>query len=242
MIYHTEGLFQIAFGDARTAFDPRNHKALSSGNELLKTIPFNQLAKSMTIEQLVFLHQVHSNQGLSVTSYEQATNIKPFYFDGDFLITSVPQTGLAIATGDCLPIIFYNPVSQVVAIAHAGWRGSVKSVATRALEQMKIVSDIDKKKLRVFFGPSVKRCCYAVGPEVLNALNIFYYKDAVIQKRGGTVLFDLPLFNRLQLQEAGVPKKAFNLAYNRCTICTPSFCSYRRDKNFERQMTVVALR
>ena len=240
MIYHTEGLFQISFGDVRTAFDPRNHKALQSGNELLKTVPFNQLAKSMTITQLVFLHQVHSNQGLSITSYEQAARIKPFYFDGDFLITTVSQIGLAIATGDCLPIIFYNPVNQVVAIAHAGWRGSMQNVATQALEQMKKVCDI--KHIRIFFGPSAKRCCYAVGSEVLNALNTFYYKDAVIQKRGGTVLFDLPLFNRLQLQEAGVPKKAFNLAYNECTICTSSFCSYRRNKNFERQMTVVALR
>jgi purine-nucleoside/S-methyl-5'-thioadenosine phosphorylase / adenosine deaminase len=240
MIYHTEGLFQIAFGDARTSFDLRNFKK-QYNNDLLQYKPFNQLKKSMSINQLIFLHQVHGNHGLSVTSLDQAVHLRPFYFDGDFLITTVSEIGLAIATADCLPIILYNPVNQLIGIAHAGWRGSMAHIATQMLEHM-IVMGSNAQHMRVFFGPSARRCCYAVGPEVLSALDSFYFKDSVIQSRKSSVFFDLPHFNRLQLQEAGIPKSAFNLAYNHCTICDPSLCSYRRDRNSDRQMTVVALR
>ncbi len=242
MLYHTEGLFQIAFGDARSGFYSREYKNLESCRALLNQKPFDQLKRSMHLEQLVFLHQVHGNQGLVITNRQQANHLMPFSHEGDFLCSNLAGIGLAVATGDCLPIILYSSLSPVVAIVHAGWRGSMQRVAVEALEQLKRCFGIDGKNIRVFFGPSAKRCCYEVGPDLINALDAFYYKDEVLHRLEDHIFFDLPRFNRLQLQEAGLSEAAFNTSYNYCTICNPSFCSYRRQHNAERHMTVVALR
>jgi purine-nucleoside/S-methyl-5'-thioadenosine phosphorylase / adenosine deaminase len=243
MLYHTEGLFQIAFGDARAAFDPLDYKKTESGHVLLDQKPFDHIKQSMHIDQLIFLHQVHGNQGLIITGREQVGHLMPFSHEGDFLCTNLPGIGLAVATADCLPIVLYSSsLFPCVAVAHAGWRGSVQSVAVEALEQFKRSFGVDEKSIRVFLGPSAKRCCYSVGDEVEDALDSFYYKDDVLHRLAGQTFFDLPRFNQLQLQEAGLSKEAFTLSYNYCTMCDPAFCSYRRQHSSARNMTVVALR
>lgn len=241
MLYHAESFFQIAFGDVRSQFHPKKfiHEA---STKLLSREPFLQIKKFMKINELIFLHQVHGNYGLTINDRKQLVQFKSFEHDGDFILTNLSSVGIAIATADCLPIILYNSFCPAVGIIHAGWRGSVAQVAVAALEHMIRSFNIDISTMRVFFGPSAQRCCYSVGQEVIDKLKAFSFKDDVIREVDGTLFFDLPLFNMLQLQEAGVPPSAFNGAYNVCTICTPSFCSYRRQQGNQRNMTVVALR
>jgi len=242
MLYHAEGFFKIAFGDVRSQFNPRELKFTERSKQLLAQQPFEQLKHSMKLNQLILLHQVHGNAGLTISSTKQAEQFEAFSSDGDFLITNVRSVGLAIATADCLPIVLYSAFCPVIAVVHAGWRGSVARVALTALEHMERIYFVKPSMVRVFFGPSARLCCYAVGQNVLEDLNYFSYKDDVIKTRGAETFFDLPLFNQLQLQEAGILKSAFNVAYNSCTICDDSFCSYRRQKNTQRQMTVVSLK
>lgn len=242
MILHTEGLFNIVFGDARTAFDPKEYKKFLPGESLLSCSPFSSLQKSMHLEQLVFLHQIHSTEGTAIVSHDQASKIPPFRYDGDFLMTNVPMVGLAIATADCLPIILYSPFCNVIALVHAGWRGSTNGIVFNVVRQMTQVFGIKPKDLRVFFGPHARSCCYEVGHDVLNTLDAFCYKEDVIHRIAGKTYLDLLLFNQLLLQEMGVLKQSFSKSYALCTMCNASFCSYRRQQNANRQMTVVTLK
>ncbi|HEY2520526.1 MAG TPA: laccase domain-containing protein, partial [Streptosporangiaceae bacterium] len=43
----------------------------------------------------------------------------------DVLVTADPGTVLAVLAADCVPIVLYDPVAQVLACAHSGWRGTV---------------------------------------------------------------------------------------------------------------------
>lgn len=241
MIYHTARELQIVFGGSQEAFEPQRYKHLESGKRLLDEKPFDYLKNLMHIEHLIFLHQVHGNQGLIISTFEQAVAMKPFSSDGDFLISNLSGIGLAVATADCLPIILYSPHHHIVGIVHAGWRGSANRVVVKALECLKNMGGLDEKNIQVFFGPSAKKCCYSVGSEVLDSLHDFSYKDQVVHQYAGQTFFDVPLFNQLQLQEAGLPKESFTMDYNYCTICDLSFCSYRRQHDTMRQMTVVAM-
>jgi YfiH family protein len=241
MLFHTESFFHIAFGDLRTQFVPQDFYMIPT-NAILQEQPFCVVKKYMKIKNLIFLQQVHGNSGLLIENYDQLASMRNFELQGDFIISSVGGIGIAIATADCLPIILYSPTIPVIAIIHAGWRGSVERVAIAALEQMKSRFKIHPSTVRVFFGPSAKRCCYNVGQEVLGKLNPFSFKDEVLWEFDGQTYFDLPLFNKLQLQDAGIKASAFNLFYNFCTLCGASFCSYRTFKNSQRQMTVVALK
>ena len=240
-MFYKNSSFAIYFGDARTKFIPDQVAQEGFKQNILDNEPFNQLRHTMQLEHVTFLHQVHGNHGVVVSSSDQIKHENLFFNDGDFLITSLPRIGLGVATADCLPIVVYDEVNKVIANVHAGWRGSAQEIVVRAVEVMckNFGSKLDR--LQFFFGPSGNVCCYEIKEDILPHFEKFPFKDEVIQQRDTRLMLDIVALNRLQLQTLGIKKNVCNVAYNACTLCTPSFCSFRRSKNAERQMTVVAL-
>lgn len=236
---HKDPSFTIFFGDIRNQFMP----SMFAGSILESQESFKPVIKLAECEGLLFLHQVHGNQGLAIDAWDMAKPIPSFALEGDFLITNISGLGLGVATADCLPIVLYDRFSHSAAIVHAGWRGSCKQVVGAALERMEARFNTQPDSVKVFFGPAAKSCCYEVGEDVLNHLEQFSYGFEVVQKIGDSWRLDVARLNQLQLQELGVPKNAFHGSYNICTICNQSFCSYRRQKGASyRQMTVVTLK
>lgn len=242
MLLHNGPLFRIYFGNAQDNLYPNMYLNLPVAKHVLDIKPFVALRRIMHIDSLIFLRQVHSNQGIALSAAEAAT-LRPFSCEGDFLITDVPLVGIGVMTADCLPIVMYDNVNNVIAIAHAGWQGSVNGVARNAVERMCEIYGSEPEHIRVFFGPSAKVCCYTVTNDFLRNLEKFSEVDRVIQRHDGKNFFDLPLFNKLQLESIGIKKEAFRLEYNICTICDKKFFSFRRQgQKAGRQMTVVSLK
>lgn len=240
MLIHNNPLFSIYFGNADDRLSPDEYLCYPPDKELLSIEPYTKLKKLMNLEDLFFLHQIHSTQGVVISGTKQ---FKPFLQQGDYLITNQKHIGIGVMTGDCLPIIFYDNLHNVAAIIHAGWRGSVEHVATKALRELQDHFGTKIEHMRIFFGPSAKSCCYQVGSEFEKHLEPFSFTDQILHKEEKGIMFDLPLCNKLQLEAVGVPKEAFRLQYNFCTICDLRYCSHRRDGNARlRQMTVIALR
>lgn len=232
MLLHHNPLFRIYFGDARDKIFPS--VSLEEKSALLK--------KQMEIQALVFLHQVHGTQGEYIFDQEHAADLQSLSADGDYLITSTPHIGIGILTADCLPIICYDTFNQAVAIIHAGWRGSVQGIALVTLNKMQQEIGTKLENVRVFFGPCAKVCCYQVTPDFLAHLEPFAFADQVIKHQNSSLFFDVPLFNRLLLEDYGIARNAFQLQYNYCTIEDSSFYSYRRQgSQAGRQMTVACL-
>lgn len=243
MLIHNSPLFNVYFGDARTQFIPRELYGMKMNKTLLITEPFDAMQKIMHLDQLLFVHQVHGIDGVAITSHEQAQELAPFSVDSDYLVTNVTGIGLAIATADCLSIVLFDKVHHAIGVVHAGWRGTVKGVSVEALKRMQAMFGTRPEDIMVFFGPSAKACCYKVGQEVLEALESFSCNEQVLHHEEGGILFDVPLLNRILLEEAGVKKAAFHVSYNACTLCNEGFCSYRKSKGEPyRQMTVAVLK
>ena len=240
MIYKNSS-FAIYFGDAQTKFIPSAVAQQSVNQNSVQIEPFDQLQLMMQLEDVTFLHQVHGNRGVVVSSPDQIKRENLFFCDGDFLITSLPRIGLGIATADCLPIVVYDAAHNVIANVHAGWRGSAQEIIVRAVEAMQnnFGSKIDH--LTFFFGPSGNVCCYEIKEDILPYFEKFPFKDKIIKQHDTRLMLDIVALNRLQLETLGIKESACNVDYNACTLCTPSFCSFRRLKNAERQMTIVAL-
>lgn len=244
MILHNDPLFYLSFGDQRNSFAPKQFYAIKSSDELLKQKQFFTTKKALNLTHLAVLKQTHSAAGFSLQTEHDISILQPYQHDGDYLITNLPQVGLGVATADCLPIIFFDSQNNTIAIAHAGWAGSVQNIAIKTIEHMQRDFGTQLEYLRIFFGPSAKVCCYEVKEDFMEKLENFSYAKRIIQKRGNKLYFDLPLLNRLQLEALGVQKQAFKANYNLCTICSiPAFCSFRRDgADSKRQMTIVALK
>lgn len=149
--------------------------------------------------------------------------------DGDALITRQPRTPLAVLVADCVPVLLWDPDGGVVAAVHAGWRGTADAIVPGALKSMADRAGTAPARVRAALGPSIGGCCYAVGPEVVEALEQVAPPGSVrIPSDDGALRVDLRRINRALLGAAGVPDRAIE-DVGGCTCCERRFFSYRRD-------------
>jgi YfiH family protein len=241
MLLHSAPSLRIYFGNAEDELDPQIYLHLPPNTKLLEHSYFAPLEKLMHLDEVLFLKQTHSASGLVCTE-DNLSQVRSFQDEGDFLMTHVQHIGLGVMTADCLPIVLYDSRNHAAAIVHAGWRGSAQGIVLRALESMQQEYNTALDHLQVFFGPSAKICCYQVGQDLIAKFDDYPYASHAFQWHGEEVFFDLPGFNKLQLESIGVKKEAFHWGYSICTICDDKFYSYRRQKEQAgRQMTVVSL-
>lgn len=243
MLIHNDFLFSLYFGDKRESFAPKLFYDIPTNQELLAQHQFKTVRQLMKPKSLIVLNQTHSVDGFFIEKQEDLIKFAPYVRDGDYLITRLSKIALGMATADCLPLVIFDPINKVIAVIHAGWRGSVNKIAQKALAHMTRVSGTQPESVKIFFGPCAKNCCYEIQEDCLRILDDQGFGNQVVIARHDAYFFDLPLYNKLLLEEVGVPASAFHMSYNACTICDENFCSYRRDReNAARQMTVVALK
>jgi YfiH family protein len=231
----------IAFGDAQTGFETRQFVGASQ-KELLVAPEVKPLFTTLGCTQILVLQQIHSTVGYAFVSPQTCATYRPYAWQGDYLATSVPGVGIAVATADCLPVVLSDPRHQAVSVVHAGWRGSVAEVSVAALHQMQAVFGTVPADVSVYFGPAARVCCYEVQQNIVAELADWTVADC-LKECLGKLFLDVPLLNELQLVRAGVQKE--NIAWDSCgcTICGFGLCSYRRDgAAAKRQMTVAVLR
>jgi YfiH family protein len=243
MLLHSDPLFSIYCGDRKESFPRAHFYSVPDSDTLLRSGQFVTAYKLMELENLIVLKQTHSDAGYVIAGPKELGAFAPYNHEGDYLVTNLSRIGLSIATADCLPIIAYDTCHNVIGIAHAGWQGSIKEIALKMIKDFETNFGTRLDHIRIFMGPSAKACCYEVKEDLIEKILMFDYGAYTLQERSGQTFFDLPLFNRLQLEAYGIDKSAFHVHYSLCTICNPSFCSNRRDGELaQRQMTIVALK
>src|SRR5690606_21784416 len=85
--------------------------------------------------------------------------------EADASVTRTPGTVLAILTADCLPVAFCSTGGDVVAAAHAGWRGLAAGVLEATVEAMGVAPG----SVLAWLGPAAGPDAYEVGKEVHDA-------------------------------------------------------------------------
>ena len=87
----------------------------------------------------VIPHQVHGTSVLDVgQEYADALqDTRREMLEGvDALVTDRPGYCICVSTADCIPLLFYDIQRRVVAVAHAGWRGTVNRIAEKTLNHL----------------------------------------------------------------------------------------------------------
>jgi len=243
MLLHHSSLLTIYFGNAEDALYSYEYFNLSKDKNILEKKPFAKLQKLLDIEYLIFLKQTHSTNGLVIT--HDRIVIPPFTHEGDFLMTNIPSVGLGSMAADCLPIIIYDTVHNVIAIVHAGWKGAINNIAINVIKKMQKLFKTKLDDVHIIFGPSAKKCCYEVNENFVLYVknNQFVNHKKILRRRNNKFFFDLPGFNQLSLEAIEIKQNAFFLDYNICTICNNQFFSHRRQgEQAGRQMTVIRLK
>ena len=150
----------------------------------------------------------------------------------DALISNTPGILLAVKTADCVPILLGDPETGAFAAVHAGWRGTLAAIVTRAIDNLRNQYGTRPEQLRAAIGPAANSCCYEVGPEVIAQFNQRFPQSTSLftPTREGHARIDLHAANRDQLRGAGVSHDRIHAA----PFCTMDrndlFFSYRCEK------------
>ena len=54
----------------------------------------------------------------------------------DGLITNEKNLLLCTVEADCVPVYFYDPVKEVIAMVHSGWKGTFKKISEVTIKKM----------------------------------------------------------------------------------------------------------
>ncbi len=150
----------------------------------------------------------------------------------DALATRERGVLVGVKTADCVPVLLGDARTGACVAVHAGWRGTLARIVTRALRRMEEDYGTRAADVRAAIGPAARVCCYEVGPEVVEAFAAEFPRagEWFAPAREGHALADLHRANRAPLEEAGVRAAGLHSA-PLCTMCrTDLFFSYRRDR------------
>jgi len=194
---------------------------------------------------LATLRQVHSDR---VFKASRALLSDPP--QGDGWVTGEPELLVAIQTADCLPVLLVDPQQRVVAAVHAGWRGTVPRIVAKAVHRMQTDFGSHPGNCLAVVGPAIRRCCYEVGEEVVEAFTKEFERTERFLSatpsgkatRANSRCVDLAEACRIQLLDAGLAA-ANILTDGPCTACYKErFFSHRADAGKAgRMMSVIGI-
>ena len=168
----------------------------------------------------------------------------------DGLITNEKNLLLCTVEADCVPVYFYDPVKEVIAMVHSGWKGTVKKISEVAIKKMESEFGSRPQDLLVATGPHICKDCYEVGQDVYEEFNqSFELQDLdkiFIKKNQEKYLLNLEQAVKITLLKNGVPEKNI-FSSGVCTFHSQTegynFCSYRRTKSkTDRMLTAIMMK
>ena len=180
-------------------------------------------------QDLVLTQQTHSDIVRQVSRADAGKGLNhDAYPVCDALITNDPGVGLVVFTADCTPILLHDPITGAVGAIHAGWRGTAKGIAAKAVDAMVSAYGCQRENIRAAIGPNIAQCCFETDADVPNAITEALGEAALahIRQEGSKHYVNLKEINALWLQNAGVTRIEISPM---CTACRQDlFWSHRK--------------
>ena len=149
------------------------------------------------------------------------------------------RCGAVCFAADCTPVLLFDPVKNVAAAVHAGWRGTANGIVRKAVEKMAREFGSNPADIGAAIGPCISQCCFETDLDVPQAMLAAFgpEADAYIEKRGEKYFVDNKGLNRLWLTRMGVTN--IDVSPD-CTMCQPErFWSHRVTKGYRGSQTGI---
>ena len=196
-------------------------------------------------DQLIMPHQVHDTVIATIDEafLQLSASKRQEQLEGvDALMTNIPGICIGVSTADCIPVLLYDPKHQAAAAIHAGWRGTVKRIVEKTVQQMTATYGSQPSYLMAQIAPGIHLDSFEVGDEVYESFASEGFPMNLISKRypfeSGSIAchtlhrekffpfpsslipskwhIDLPECNRLQLLSSGLSAAHISVS----PICT----------------------
>ena len=148
----------------------------------------------------------------------------------DIILTDKPDLTLYMRFADCVPIMVHDPRKGVVGVAHAGWMGTLRDVATATITAMKKQYGSNPADIVAGIGPSIGPDHYEVGADVIQQVTEKFGNESelLLESHNAKIHFNLWQANQILLERAGVGKVEVAEV---CTVCnTNDWFSHRAEK------------
>jgi YfiH family protein len=181
------------------------------------------LDERLEVGSVALLSQVHGN---AVVRVGAGAGPLAAVAEADGAITTEPGVVLVVGVADCVPVLVASPGG--VAVAHAGWRGTVAGVVPATIAALAEATGDDPAAMTAAIGPHISAEVYEVGPEVVAGLESAGLDLDRVTRPGqrGRPHADLGAAVAEQLRRSGVGTVD---RLGLCTVRDPRFFSHRRD-------------
>ena len=203
-------------------------------------------------ENLCRPKQTHTDVVKNIGKNDEGIYLEKF-FDVDGLITNENEKALVVAFADCTPLLFYDPVKNVISNVHSGWKGTVQMIGKKAVEKMTKDYGCKPENIICCIGPTIRKCHFEVQDDVKE---IFYNKFKEIidiekyilpkekknKEEVNKYYIDTVSINKEILLKAGLKEE--NIVDSKiCTVCNnEKIHSYRaHGKESGRNITIMEL-
>ncbi len=178
-------------------------------------------------ESIFDVWQVHS---ADVVCARAPRPVDESYRQADIILTDRPDVTLFMRFADCVPIFVHDPRNGVIGIAHAGWMGTLREVASATVNALKKNYGSNPADIVACIGPSIGPDHYEIGADVILQVMQKYGDESelFLKSHNGKIHFNLWEANRFSLERAGVGQIEIS---GICTAChTEDWFSHRAEK------------
>jgi YfiH family protein len=144
----------------------------------------------------------------------------------DALITADKNCLLTVTVADCLPIYFYDKQKEVVALAHAGWKGVLNNIASKTAISLIDNFNCSPDDIKILIGPHIQKCHFEVQDDVAGQFTPKY-----LIKTDDKKYIDLIAAVKDQLVKTGLLADNISIS-SECTYCLKDkYFSFRRERD-----------
>ena len=197
------------------------------------------------MDHLIMPRQTHSTRVAIIDNnyINAAIDKQEAMLDGvDALVTSLKGVCIGVNTADCVNIALTDPIAGIIAILHAGWRGTVARIPHETINTMKQLG-ADPQRILATMGASICGQCFEVGDEVVEEFARHSHDLTRIMHRNadsGKAHIDLRQACSLVMQDDGIPADNITIS-NECSrcLCDKYFSARRLGINSGRTFTGI---
>jgi polyphenol oxidase len=159
--------------------------------------------------------QVH---GTKIIDSGRSRNLDQPHEKADGIVTARKGITLFMRFADCVPILLFDPVVRVIAIVHAGWKGTVNHIGSIAVRHLEEKYGCNPANILAGIGPSIGPDHYYIKNDVMNRVKASFPLNwqGLLQTSDRGTLLNLWEANKLSLENSGVEQ--IEIA-GQCTAC-----------------------
>ena len=164
----------------------------------------------------------------------------------DGLVTDLKDVVLTTTHGDCIPVYVYDPVKDVIGIAHSGWKGTADCVVSALIYWMQKEYKCKAKNMHAAIGAGIGACCFEVDLDVVDYFteNMPWCEEYIYRRYDGKYLIDLKGIICELLEIEGVDFDNITID-DSCTCCKENrdkFWTYRGAKDTKRMLAYISIK